>query len=934
MSIDPLLIREAVERGDASAVRDLLRDATEADRKRCAKDLRSFLHPDFEPPELITFSPDRLPVGPAGLAESLTGLIGKLIAQAQQEGPPREKDRHITSSAAFVAAGLGLAGSGKAARDISHDVFIHAWRLTDEELDIIAGVLADRRPAWLTDLVTRNFGSGLLSWQFARRLVRSGAIARPDIPQYTTMMPHALYRRTWGLPGEPVRVVRTPLDALRADPGLLEEEVWRLFTMPDAAFELAKGDGLWEEALATLAAEGSLDRARLLDACLDAFSRDFAPTRVAWYARMHDRLQPTLDEMTARAGAYLRLLGADSGPGVSVGQQGCAALLAARRLALADLFAASAPALVFPRKNVAVRQLKLIEKAADADPAGLGGALVTAAQAFGHSRLDVQEAALALIAKYGPPEDPDQRTTIAALTAGLDPALQREASALGLVAVSPAVSPALFTTVSSAGPAAGSPVAPALVDGPAIAVSRAAPVEDPAELIELLTRLMEDAADAFAVERAMAGAVRLCALPAAERRRLAAPLLHRAEEWTQADWWGPPGTNLRACMAELTLSWATGWRPDPAQWQDPPVRMSRILTARLREATALVGNGRAVELLASPDGNDGTVDPDRLLDRMVSWSDRPLLPYDLEIAMLRLSPLVDDGFWAAWEKAHRASLDAARRAHQAGLTPLSLTADISPPPIDMPNLNPGQVRDPVVLAQVATDPADGSRCWEMLTDMPQALRDYHRLNSTLVSSAVPADYDAVVAAWPLLCPWRPELAAAHLLRPLSYCLTAGASRTSAAAVAIRGLLLPGRPFGEIGHLALMTGLAAAEPYVRIAAAEAWATASRAGHLDPSLAAAALAAGVTGGAFKLTRIADALGYATQNANTGPGIARTALAAADTLLPARPANLHLLLDLAAQISGAMPLPEPPPSIRALASTRSSTRLAIAARRLCQP
>jgi hypothetical protein len=47
------------------------------------------------------------------------------------------------------------------------------------------------------------------------------------------------------------------------------------------------------------------------------------------------------------------------------------------------------------------------------------------------------------------------------------------------------------------------------------------PVTDPDELVQLLARLMEGATDALAVERALAGAVRLASLPPAERARLA-----------------------------------------------------------------------------------------------------------------------------------------------------------------------------------------------------------------------------------------------------------------------------------------------------------------------------------------------------------------------------------------------------------------------------
>lgn len=70
-----------------------------------------------------------------------------------------------------------------------------------------------------------------------------------------------------------------------------------------------------------LSEQGRLDRDRLLDACLDAFLRDFPPNRVGWYASLHDRMAPTIGETDTRAGKYLALLATNAKHGVSVGQQ-------------------------------------------------------------------------------------------------------------------------------------------------------------------------------------------------------------------------------------------------------------------------------------------------------------------------------------------------------------------------------------------------------------------------------------------------------------------------------------------------------------------------------------------------------------------------------------------------------------------------------------
>ena len=510
MSLDPEQLAAAIKRNDAVAVRELLRDATEADRRACAKALRRLLaDPKFNQVAGIPFG------GPDG-----TELIDDRhrTEDATAAWIRRQWDA-ADDNAAFMAASLGLAG-GVAAAHIAADRFVPWRQPAGSDLDAIAGVLADRRPPWLAELVRRKlcdqFDLGLDSWTLALRLVRLGAIDRPGVPQYTTKIPSALHRYVWDREGRS-RFIQ-PLDGLLADPGLLDDEIWRLFTVPGAATWLgAWDDGLWEDALATLAEQGRLDRGRLLDACLDAFTRDFPPNQVGWYVTFHDRMNPSLDEMAIRAGRYLALLAAGSKPGVSLGQQACGRLLDAGRLPAEDFLAASGPTLLFPQKNVATAQLKLIGKIA------------------------------------------------------------------------------------------------------------AAPLDDPAELIQLLTQLMEDASDTLAVERAMAGAVRLCVLPAAERARLAAPLLKRAEKRVREDYDGPLGGRLIASdIAGLTLVWGSGWSPDIAGARRASGSVDRetvlrsgqaktmagILTARIWEACALAAGGHPVQLLAEPESGSPRAGPD------------------------------------------------------------------------------------------------------------------------------------------------------------------------------------------------------------------------------------------------------------------------------------------------------------------------------------
>jgi hypothetical protein len=899
MSLDPRPLAAAVLAGDVRQVRGLLRDATESDRQACAESLKSFL------------------AGPE---------IHRRPTRRDYKGLPQEERvlldrRYSRLSAAAVAVKSGLADGLPAALLAAGGTgsWISPW---EDDFDEIANVYADRRPPWLAELVDQRLQNdfvgdpvfvggqgGLEAWPMARRLVRLGAIARPAIAQYTTRMPISLYHEGWVSPGQPPGIVWQPdarpgllyhpLDGLLADPGLLDDEVWRLFEVPGSARELARCKGTWEEALVTLSERGLLDRGRLLDAGLGAFFRDFAPTQLGWYAALHDRLAPTLDEVVARAGRYLALLGTNSAHGVALAQRACDRLLAAGRLPAADFLAASAPPLLFPQKGVALRQLKLLGKIArEASLRPL--ALATASGAFGHSRLDVQEAALDLIGQLGVPEGAE-RAVIAGHAAYLAPVLTGKAADLGLLAVPPAPAPA----------PAGITLTPAPAAGPL-----PLPPEDPAALIRLLTQLMEDAPDPLAVERALADAVRLATLPKPDRERLGSPLVKRAKQLVSGPTRHPHA--LSEAIARLALAFACVPCPPPVWASNKTVLFARIPAVRALEACHLIEDGPAgAELLAEPSAADGSVHPDTLLSRLATWQDAPVFRYDLEVALLRVPP-VDTAFWVAWDEVHPASAEQARLAYQAR------TADLTVEPVI--ETAPGQTgrSRATVLARVTSDPpaaAGGSRCWQLLTDPPDPVLHDH-FNSRV---------SPVVASWPLLCPWQPELAAAHLLRPLSECLAPGPGPAGPGATAVMGLTRSGAPFGPIRHLALLTGLGSAEASVRIAAADVWTQAALAGRLDPNLAAGALVKGVTGDAIKLTRLADGLRYASSEPVSALMIARTVFASADELVPARPPNLYLLLELAREIGAATALPEPPESIVALAAEKGSTKLAAAARQV---
>jgi hypothetical protein len=968
---DAAAVEAAVRAEDASAVRELLAEATEADRRALAKALKPLLEgPKWELPEPIVFT---------SIEDGLAFMHSQMAAKMRgEEAEPAASERErqewgqLSRTPAFAALAVGVAGGRAAAERALDECHGRDYRVSDAECAAIAGVLADRSPPWLAELVDTRLGGegwhpGVGSWSLARWLVRLGAIERPAVPEYGARMVQSLTQDSPlspplepgqsrfeppGYDGPRRKMVGTGgvllARAILDNPGLLQHEIWRLFTDPGVGQEMedrrqvTSWDQLvvgeqWTDALLELAGRGHLDRDRLLDECLDAFLRDFPPNHVGWYASFHDRLGPSDDEVAARSARYLALLAARSKPGVSLGQRMCARLLDAEfagagRLDPEAFLAASGPALVFPQKSVATAQLKLIGKLASGRPevrdsAVKDRALATAAQAFAHQREDVQAAALKLIARYGVPQDTSARAAVVELASALSPVLRPDAKALGLVPAPP-TSSATAAPITSPAPAV-SPVPGAAEEGlvaggwSAAPVARVAGVEEGAELVLLLAQLMEDASDALAVERALAGAVRLSAVPLAERAEVAGPLLKRARKKGLGDFDGPfSGHAIRADMGWLTLTWGTGelppvsfmeymgWHPEghDIPWQSRrPTILSGILSARIGEACTLIAAGRALQLLAEPEFADGTISPGELAARQALWAAAELTPcrYDLEAARLRAAPGADEE--------------------------LALEPSLTMPTVRFRDLPWGRERytedSDGVYARLARVPKSASapHCWPLLTDLAHGLDDrqyaVHRAGVRL---------DEMIAAWHLLCPHDPELTAAHLLSPLSDGLGPG---RNAAVTAVRGLATLAGAFGKICHLALVTGLSGASADVRIAAADAWTQVAVEGRLDPALAAEVIELGVTAGALKLSRIADGLGHAAPHPVASAGVAQACLTATAAFLPAKPAGLHLLLELAATASTVSGMPELPAPIAALARSKGTSKLAEAARRLAR-
>ena len=558
-------LREAVERGDAARVRDLVAQASEKERRAAEKDVN-----------------------------------GRFLSLRYSWNAAHARRRK-----AAVAAWCGTV----TARQVASEWF-HVDETPGDHLHY--EVIAARGRRFVETVARNTVEDGVLtSYRLVRWALRAGLIEAPaDRDAYVRGM---VTRLGWGFrEGTP-----GIYDSLVADPELLEDELWAIFEI-DCGGELAsanewtpggerafeKAENRWQAALLRLSAEGRIDRARLLDVSLDALQRDFRPSTVGWYAKLHEALEPTPDERRERIESYLALL---AGPAPAAMKQGLTGLRAIEAdVPATELARAAAGPLSQKQKNLAVTMLRLLEGAAERDPASRPELLDAVALALGHERPDVQERALGLLERYA--EEAPQAALLG-LAETVAPQLRSRAQALTGIEGEPEQEPEL--AVRPPGPPP-EPVQPRMsLERLRAQAPPLRPVESVDELIELAARLLEGHGAGDDVERLLEGVSRLCdeRPPGFERRT--AGLRQRVEE---GETWGF-GTSARVAMFTVVSAWVTGRRRLRVRFGKPPATLLGFLTSRAVEVAARAARGNARPLLAFPTHAGGWLDPDVLAER-------------------------------------------------------------------------------------------------------------------------------------------------------------------------------------------------------------------------------------------------------------------------------------------------------------------------------
>jgi hypothetical protein len=616
-----------------------------------------------------------------GMPESDRSKLGSAaVARLRSlgKGIPRGMTRFIDANLDPQVLALGAIGpfraeSYRVARAaVLATASISQWKgvrhhgLPSNELTI--RILRDRRPTWIDELVEfvcegeDDFNP---RWALIRGLVRDGLCSPPRSGRYIDRMLNTLPHEAWISKGG-------LKDTLLADPGLLEHEIWRIFETEPAprAVQLMKAGTLgvrpettWEVALTELAKEGHISRERLLASTLDGLSRDLHDLRARWFVVLHERLEPTPEEMVSRRGRYLDFLGSRNPSTIAFALKVIKELMTASPLDPEILIDRLAPALHARTKGTVNQALALLDQLIrrSSDSALKARAVAASAEALVHESADIQEATLKLIEEHGDPHDRPLRDLLAARIDALAASLRgRLESWLG-AREEPRVEPVaeeltdLKRRATELDPRlsalAGVPEAMACARGersdlPALSFDgteiprldperRLEPIDDLDTLIELCSRLIETPEPAEDLDRCVEAISRLCDLRPADFEKRTAPLAARVEKRLHA----PELITVHAVSSfgSIVWSWLSKQGRDAL---NQPQHSADFMSGWVRSVARRVGRAEAAPLLAAPTHAGGWIDPRALVERFRRRCRLPIAdePDDLVLAMLRLAP--------------------------------------------------------------------------------------------------------------------------------------------------------------------------------------------------------------------------------------------------------------------------------------------------------
>lgn len=501
-------------------------------------------------------------------------------------------------------------------------------------------ILKARHPDWLQEYVP------FMDWGLQRLLVREKLCEKPQTDDYILGMLNELSLKTANWRGFDTTIKAQLLD----DPGLLNDEVWRLFEIDGTSSNsLASHDKwklehkTWHHAFMELAKEGRMSRSRLLDASLAALGRDFGQVRAHWYADFHELLEPTMAERRERLAVYLKLLGSANPPTVAFALKAVAMLDKEQPVPAASLLPSLASVVNAKAKAHVKLALELMGHLAQREPKAKPQCVLAVTAALGHEAPEVQKAALDFLDQHGDRHNAtlvqrvtEMRPTVAATLR------KRLAEWLTSRPEVPPAQPAQATEAPIISPPQMSRLDPTRALRPIVTFD---------ELLACAAAVYENPDNPMESERVLDGLARLGQQKPSDFAVQTAPLFRRCHQ--KEETWRPWPT-VKEALGMLFCTWISGrdyfgccqvsefngnLKAFSALAQDSLNEWAFVYRRLVRMAEALA-SGKPACLLSAPTHQGGWIEPLTLVNRWHAAQKHGLAPpiEDQVLALMRLAP--------------------------------------------------------------------------------------------------------------------------------------------------------------------------------------------------------------------------------------------------------------------------------------------------------
>ncbi|SNS70395.1 hypothetical protein SAMN05216276_101467 [Streptosporangium subroseum] len=805
-------------------------------------------------------------------ADGVTALVLTLDADGRREiarqlpGHLKEIRRYLDSwrgtgehAEALRAAGAGtIATATSVASWLTRRGLVGADSTVDDTHRLLR-LVRMRPPTWQADLAQRLAGrlrGRDPSYELTAALIRETGI---EVPTDDGFVVGWVSRRTAG----------RPLADVLADDPLLDALLPRIFEAQGVG-EALNREGIypWPSVLHTLATNGRADRSMMLDGCLRCFLRGGTALELRFFVRLHEALDPTVNEIEPHARDYLRLLPSSTGTVAEL------ALNHLRRLDPPEPegFGEAATALMFRQEKKLVRAgLSWIDQVVRHAPGHAEKVSEALVMIFSHETHDLRERAVRLAVKHA---------------AGMSADTLRDAAG----ALPPDLRAQLATVVSGIEVKAQAPQASR--QGAALTPGRRelpSPIGTAAELaasVTLFARDTEHWDDWIAIERMMAGLVELAHRDRDAVQKALAPVMNQEFPWWVA---GDPGIHpvgwlLTACRNLVSPGSRERWTKPLLPLPSHVHPLHRFVLRRAAEVFTALQNGDLFPLLlATPTSVSGHINPAELIARLerLEASGAEPFPADLDQALLRIPRSVEPETVA---RAERLSSPAGRLVARwmAGAGRVTPQVAIRHRYLDGASLRwsddgvpPVYSRSDPQIVPFVSAPATGLEGIDALFHVPSFR------------------YAECMTWWLGIMPSEPEAAAAYLLA-FSMVGRRLAAPESASLGELAGAT---EPLGPVAATLLLARLNSADPAQRASLLGTLATLAAAGHLPGHDLGEQLGLLVTYDLVTLSRITSALVEIT-NAGFGAQVWPIVTAALPHLFPTgRERGVHGLAALIA-------------------------------------